>query len=124
MPLTIPSTSTFWQQEDPVTGLEFPRLVERRDLFTEKTYRILEGYVQCLPNFCVSSLDLNPRERFFLDAILEDRSLWDFSSSAILSSLRSKLNILLAKLNDSSNSAVITPASDLLSTFRTSISTS
>jgi len=109
---------------EALTDLGLPLVDERRDLSTEKTYRILEGYAQRLPNFAVPSLDLTPQERYFLDAIIEGRSLRDSSSSALLSSLRSKLNVLLPGLDaDPSSEPDTNITSSLLDTFRTAIKT-
>lgn len=110
---------------EALTDLGLPLVDERRDLSTEKTYRILEGYAQRLPTFAVPSLDLNPQERYFLDAILEGRSLRDSSSSAILSSLRSKLDVLLPDLEpDPAPDTDSNPTATLLATFRAAINTS
>lgn len=121
--LGISRRSTFRMLE-ALTDLGLPLVDERRDLSTEKTYRILEGYAQHLPTFSVPSLDLNPQERYFLDAILEGRSLRDSSSSALLSSLRSKLNVLLPGLDaDPAPEPDTNLTSSLLDTFRTAIKT-
>ena len=106
---------------EALTDLGLPLVDERRDLSTEKVYRILEDYAQRLPNFAVPSLDLNPQERYFLDAILEGRSLRPTSSSALLSSLRSKLDVLLPDLDPAPDA---NPTTSLLETFRTAIRTS
>ena len=107
-----------------LTDLGLPLIDERLDLSTEKTYRILEGYAQRLPNFAVPSLDLTAQERYFLDAIIEGRSLRDSSSSALLSSLRSKLNVLLPGLDaDPAWEPDTNLTSSLLDTFRKAIKT-
>lgn len=109
---------------EALTELGFPILDERRDLSTEKIYRLLEDYTQRLPNMTLPSLDLTPQERYFLDAILEGRSLRDSSSSALLSSLRSKLNVLLPGLDtDQSSEPDTNLTSSILDTFRTAIKT-
>ncbi len=110
---------------EALTDLGLPLVDERRDLSTEKTYRILEGYAQWLPNFAIPSLNLTQQERYFLDAILEGRSLLESSSSMLLSSLRSKLNVLLPGLDaDPSSESDTNLTSSLLDTFRTAIKTS
>lgn len=122
--LGISRRSTFRMLE-ALTDLGLPLIDERLDLSTEKTYRILEGYAQRLPNFAVPSIDLTPQERYFLDAILEGRSLRDSSSTTLLSSLRSKLNVLLSGLDaDPSSESDSNLSSSLLDTFRTAIETS
>lgn len=109
---------------EALTDLGLPLVDERRDLSTEKTYRILDGYAQHLPTFAVPSLDLNPQESYFLDAILEGRSLRESSSSVLLSSLRSKLNVLLPDLEpDSASDTDTNPTATLLATFRVAIKT-
>lgn len=109
---------------EALTDLGLPLVDERRDLSTEKTYRILEGYAQRFPTFAVPSLDLTPQERYFLDAILEGRSLRDSSSSMLLSSLRSKLNVLLPGLDtDPAPEPDTNLTASLLDTFRTAITT-
>ena len=105
---------------EALTDLGLPLIDERLDLSTEKTYRILEGYAQRLPNFAVPSIDLNPQERYYLDAILEGRSLRCSSSSALLSSLRSKLDVLLPDLDPAPAN---NPTTTLLETFRAAIKT-
>ena len=67
---------------EALTDLGLPLVDERRDLSTEKIYRLLEDYTQRLPNMTLPSLDLTPQERYFLEAILEGRSL-QASSSAV-----------------------------------------
>ena len=122
--LGISRRSSFRMLE-ALTDLGIPLVDERRDLSTEKMYRILDGYAQRLPTFTVPSLDLNPQERYFLDAILEGRSLRDSSSSTILSSLRSKLDVLLPDLEpDPAPDTDSNPTATLLATFRTAIKTS
>lgn len=109
---------------EALTDLGLPLVDERRDLSTEKMYRILDGYAQRLPTFAVPSLDLNPQEHYYLDAILEGRSLRDSSSSALLSSLRSKLNVLLPDLEpDPAPDTDTNPTATLLATFRVAIKT-
>jgi predicted DNA-binding transcriptional regulator YafY len=109
---------------EALSDLGLPLVDERRDLSTEKTYRILEGYAQHLPTFSVPSLDLNPQERYFLEAILEGRSLQASSSAALLSSLRSKLHALLPELDPiPSLDTDSNPTATLLATFRTAIET-
>lgn len=121
--LGISRRSSFRMLE-ALTDLGLPLVDERRDLSTEKTYRILEGYAQRLPNFAVPSLDLTLQERYFLDAILEGRSLRDSSSSTLLSSLRSKLNVLLPGLDaDPAWEPDTNLTSSLLDTFRKAIKT-
>ncbi|MEN6442042.1 MAG: WYL domain-containing transcriptional regulator [Syntrophobacter sp.] len=121
--LGISRRSSFRMLE-ALTDLGLPLVDERRDLSTEKTYRILEGYAQRLPNFAVPSLDLTLQERYFLDAILEGHSLRDSSSSMLLSSLRSKLNVLLPGLDaDPSSEPDTSITSSLFDTFRAAIKT-
>jgi len=107
---------------EALTELGFPITDERIALSTEKTYRLLDDYTHRLPNLALPSLDLTPQERYFLDAILEGRSLRDSSSSALLSSLRSKLNVLLPGLaTDPAPEPDTNLTSSLLDTFRTAI---
>lgn len=109
---------------EALTDLGLPLVDERRDLSTEKIYRLLEDYTQRLPNMTLPSLDLTPQERYFLEAILEGRSLQASSSAALLSSLRSKLQALLPELDP--NPPLDTdsnPTATLLATFRTAIKT-
>jgi len=109
--------------------LGFPIVDERRDLSAEKVYRLLDNYAKKLPNLSLPSFDLNDQERFYLDAILEGRSLLDHSTGALLSSLRAKLHALLPELDADpihSDPPGPSPASpeDLLATIRTAIMTS
>lgn len=109
--------------------LGFPIVDERRDLSAEKVYRLLESYAQKLPNLALPSFDLNAQERFYLDSLLEGRSLQSHSTSALLSSLRLKLHALLPELDgDATPSDPPTPPSsspeDLLATISTAIKTS
>ncbi len=105
---------------EALTDLGLPIVDERRDLSTEKIYRLLEDYTQRLPNMTLPSLDLTAQERYFLDAILEGRSLRDSSSSTLLSSLRSKLNVLLPDLDPAPAN---NPTTTLLETFHAAIKT-
>lgn len=109
--------------------LGFPIIDERRDLSAEKVYRLLDNYAKKLPNLSLPSFDLNDQERFYLDAILEGRSLHSHSTGALLSSLRAKLHALLPELDAdpiSADSPGPSPSSseDLLATIRTAIKTS
>jgi len=110
--------------------LGFPVIDERRDLSSEKTYRLLDDYTQRLPNLTLPTIDLNPQERFYLDALLEGRSLQNASSGSLLSSLRIKLHALLPEFDDDvadqpdAPDLPGNPSSSLLATFRTAIKTS
>jgi len=106
---------------EALTDLGLPLVDERRDLSTEKVYRLLDDYAHQLPNLALPSLDLNPQERYYLDAILDGRSLQAPSSAALLSSLRSKLDIILPDLGPTPDT---NPTTSLLATFRTAIKTS
>lgn len=109
---------------EALTDLGLPLVDERRDLSTEKIYRLLEDYTQRLPNMTLPTLDLSPQERYFLEAILEGRSLQASSSAALLSSLRSKLHALLPELDPNpSLDTDSNPTATLLATFRTAIET-
>lgn len=114
---------------EALTDLGIPLVDERRDLSTEKIYRLLEDYTQRLPNMTLPTLDLSPQERYFLDAILEGRSLQASSSAALLSSLRAKLHALLPELDadpiptDPPGPSPSSPE-DLLATIRTAVRTS
>lgn len=107
--------------------LGFPIVDERRELSAEKVYRLLDNYAKKLPNLSLPSFDLNAQERFYLDAILEGRTLHSHSTGALLSSLRAKLHALLPELDaDPIPSDPPGPFSteDLLATIRTAIKTS
>ncbi|HOY89713.1 MAG TPA: WYL domain-containing transcriptional regulator [Bacillota bacterium] len=106
---------------EALTDLGVPLVDERRDLSTEKVYRLLADYAHQLPNLALPSFDLNSQERTFLDAILEGRSLQASSSAALLSSLRAKLDVLLPDLDPDPDT---NPTASLLETFRTAIRTS
>ncbi len=106
---------------EALTDLGLPLIDERRDLSTEKVYHLLADYAHQLPNLALPSFDLNLQERTFLDAILEGRSLQAPSSAALLSSLRTKLDVLLPDLDPAPDT---NPTTTLLETFRTAIKTS
>ncbi len=114
---------------EALTDLGIPLVDERRDLSTEKIYRLLDNYAKKLPNLSLPSFDLNDQERFYLDAILEGRSLQASSSAALLSSLRAKLHALLPELDadpiptDPPGPSPSSPE-DLLATIRTAVRTS
>jgi len=113
-----------------LTELGFPITDERIALSTEKTYRLLDDYTQRLPNLTLPSLDLTHQERYFLDTILEGRSLQGPSTGSLLSALRTKLHALLPDLDDDVDDQPDTPdlpghpASSLLAIFRAAIKTS
>jgi predicted DNA-binding transcriptional regulator YafY len=115
---------------EALTELGFPITDERIALSTEKTYRLLDDYTQRLPNLTLPSLDLTHLERYFLDTILEGRSLQGPSTGSLLSALRTKLHALLPDLDDDVDDQPDAPdfpgnpASSLLATFRTAIKTS
>ncbi len=114
---------------EALTDLGIPLVDERRDLSPEKIYRLLDNYAKKLPNLSLPSFDLNDQERFYLDAILEGRSLQASSSAALLSSLRAKLHALLPELDadpiptDPPGPSPSSPE-DLLATIRTAVRTS
>lgn len=105
-----------------------PLVDERRDLSTEKVYRLLDNYAKKLPNLSLPSFDLNDQERFYLDTILEGRSLHSHSTGPLLFSLRSKLHALLPELDaetnpsNPDNPSALAPDS-LLATIRMAIKT-
>lgn len=106
--------------------LGLPIVDERRDLSAEKVYRLLETYATKLPNLALPSFDLNAQERFYLDCLLEGRSLHSHSTGVLLSSLRSKLHALLPELDDDpirSDPPGPSSPEDLLATIRTAIKT-
>lgn len=110
--------------------LGFPIIDERRDLSSEKVYRLLENYAKKLPNLALPSFDLNAQERTYLGAMLEGHSLQNSASGKLLSSLRSKLHALLPELDGDADGAMQAEAlnlgrttPDLLSTFGTAIKT-
>lgn len=111
---------------EAIGDLGLPIVDERRDLSSEKVYRLLDNYAKKLPNLALPSFDLNAQERFYLDAVLEGRSLQDHSTGALLSSLRAKLHALLPELDADSiptDPPGPSPSSpeDLLATIRTAI---
>ena len=109
--------------------LGFPVIDERLNLSSEKTYRLLDDYTQRLPNLTLPTINLNSQERFYLDAILEGRTLQGPSTGSLLSALRAKLHALLPELDDDTDDQPDAsdlprhPASSLLATFRTAIKT-
>ncbi len=111
--------------------LGFPITDERRDLSSEKVYRLLESYTQKLPNLAIPDFDLNAQERFYLDGLLEGRTLQSQSTGTLLASLRSKLHAILPDLDGDMNQPALEgvgvkdcPPHDLLATIRIAIKTS
>lgn len=108
--------------------LGLPIVDERRDLSSEKVYRLLETYATKLPNLTLPAFDLNAQERFYLDSLLDGRSLQSHSTGALLSSLRGKLHALLPELDDDPirsdpPSPRASAPENLLATLRTAIKT-
>jgi len=97
------SRRTVFRLLEALDELGFPLVHDRPEFGGEKIYRLLDSFIQRLPNISLPGFSFSPREAIYLKAIL-DRSHFfpDPESDSALTSLRLKLKTIIKEQTTSS----------------------
>jgi predicted DNA-binding transcriptional regulator YafY len=90
------SRRTAFRLLEAIDELGFPVVNERAEFGGEKTYRLIETFVQRLPNISLPGVAFTPREAFYIRSMIADaHASPDVNAEPILASLQSKLDLLI-----------------------------
>ena len=100
------SRRTAFRLLEAIDELGFPVVNERAEFGGEKTYRLIETFVQRLPNISLPGVAFTPREAFFIRSMIgEGHASPDVEAEPILASLQSKLDLLIREAMRASTGA-------------------
>ena len=120
------SRRTVFRLLEALEGLGFPLVSEKSEFNGKKTYRLLDTFVQRLPNISLPGFSFTPQEALYLQLLLDRPGAFpDPDINAALASLRKKIDPIIQQNPnpDSTNSKPIAAEGEgrLLSSIRSAI---